>query len=72
MIPPPEELPANTGDWVGLDAYIDLIQKCWAEKPEDRPDFKYIVAELRSESDFLFLCKTHYVVRRGHLGPAWH
>ena len=31
-----------------IDAYIGLMQRCWAQEPGARPDFKTIAAELRT------------------------
>jgi hypothetical protein len=30
----------------GLDAYIGLLQRCWAQAPADRPTFRQVVHEL--------------------------
>lgn len=46
-IPPPKELPGNSADFPGLDAYIALINKCWAQDPADRPGFQEIINDLR-------------------------
>jgi hypothetical protein len=32
----------------GLDAYVALMQRCWAQQPQDRPSFEQIMAELRA------------------------
>jgi hypothetical protein len=31
----------------GLDAYIALLQRCWAQQPEQRPSFREVARELR-------------------------
>ena len=47
-VPAPAELPGpGSGDWPKLDAYIALMNRCWAQRPEDRPTFDQIMAELR-------------------------
>ncbi len=47
-IPRPEELlPVGGPPFEGLDAYIDLMQRCWAQDSEERPAFGAIVADLR-------------------------
>lgn len=47
-IPPLEALPGqDTASFQGLGAYIDLIQRCWAQDPAERPSFPDIVADLR-------------------------
>jgi hypothetical protein len=32
----------------GLDAYISLMQRCWAQAPADRPTFHQVTQELES------------------------
>lgn len=50
----PDDLRALPGGvFVGLPAYIDLMQKCWAEEPAERPNFGEIVRCLR---DLLEAC----------------
>ena len=50
-VPPPEALPgldtaafARSG---GLDQYLGLMRRCWAQAPEERPAFQQIVPLLR-------------------------
>ena len=46
-LPPLSELPGlKPSD--SLDAYIALMERCWAQDPATRPDFKTIAAELRT------------------------
>jgi serine/threonine protein kinase len=47
-IPPRSELPGppGTAEWEGLDGYLALMQRCWAQEPEDRPSFEAIINEL--------------------------
>ena len=47
-VPPREALPGpDTAAFAGLDAYISLMQRCWAQDPVERPAFQQIVTELR-------------------------
>eukprot|EP00887_Chlorella_sp_A99_P003665 scaffold7.g3665.t1 len=47
-VPPRSELPGpDTAGWVGLDAYVALMRRCWTQAPETRPDFGEIIQELR-------------------------
>lgn len=39
----PEDLP---DDWKGLKKYLDLMERCWAHDPSQRPTFKDIWQEL--------------------------
>ncbi|KAL4430022.1 hypothetical protein ABPG77_004392 [Micractinium sp. CCAP 211/92] len=51
-IPPREELPgADTPSFEGLDAYIQLMKRCWAQNQYDRPGFEEITRDLRSLLD---------------------
>ena len=47
-IPEPAKLPGGGAELGGLDAYLALLQKCWAQSPEDRPPFGIILDELSS------------------------
>jgi serine/threonine protein kinase len=50
------EVPGNKGDlpgycakeFRGLDGYIALMKRCWAQKAEDRLGFGKVIAELRT------------------------
>ncbi|KAL4421962.1 hypothetical protein ABPG77_007904, partial [Micractinium sp. CCAP 211/92] len=47
-IPPRDQLPGpDTASFAGLDAYIALMQRCWAQNPADRPDFTEVIRLLR-------------------------
>jgi hypothetical protein len=35
----------------GLDAYIGLLQQCWAQAPGDRPTFHQVVNALEAMED---------------------
>jgi hypothetical protein len=41
----PESLPGGTFD--GWDTYVDLIRRCWATDPAERPTFEAIIATQR-------------------------
>ena len=48
-VPPRADLPGPaSGAWPQLDAYIALMNRCWAQLPEDRPNFEQIMADLRA------------------------
>jgi hypothetical protein len=40
------KLPGGTFD--GMERYIQLIQRAWAENADERPTFEAIIADLRS------------------------
>lgn len=47
-IPSRDQLPGpDTATFEGLDSYIDLMRRCWAHNPEDRPSFQEIISEIR-------------------------
>ncbi len=47
-IPERHQLPGkDTARFEGLDAYIALMQRCWAQSPADRPLFAEINDSLR-------------------------
>ncbi len=47
-IPSRWDLPGlDTKQFTGLDEYIDLMQRCWAQNPYDRPGFSEIIPELK-------------------------
>ncbi|KAL4430024.1 hypothetical protein ABPG77_004394 [Micractinium sp. CCAP 211/92] len=51
-IPPREELPgADTTSFEGLDSYMQLMKRCWAQNQYDRPGFEEIIRDLRSLLD---------------------
>ncbi|KAL4443337.1 hypothetical protein ABPG75_011074 [Micractinium tetrahymenae] len=48
-IPPWERLPgADTATFAGLDAYVSLIKRCWAQDAVARRSFEEIIPELRA------------------------
>ena len=47
-VPDRDSLPGpDTNTFEGLDQYITLMRRCWAQNPEDRPTFQEIIADLR-------------------------
>lgn len=50
-MPPAEQLPGmpESGPSEGLDEYVALLQRCWAQDPEQRPTFADIIPQLRWE-----------------------
>jgi hypothetical protein len=48
LIPAREALPGpDNAQFSGLHAYIALMERCWAQDPAVRPNFKEIITELR-------------------------
>ncbi|GAB4822572.1 hypothetical protein N2152v2_009618 [Parachlorella kessleri] len=48
LIPTRHKLPGREGGEAGgLDDYIGLMQRCWAQAPEERPLFQHIVGTVR-------------------------
>lgn len=48
-IPSPQDLPGpQSGEWPQLERYVELMQRCWAQAPEERPTFDEVIAELRA------------------------
>lgn len=46
--PEPSKLPGpGSGEFEGLQDYIALVNRCWAQDPKDRPSFQQIVDDLR-------------------------
>lgn len=51
-VPPREQLPGpDTQQFGGLDTYCTLMQRCWAQAPEERPDLSEIIRCLRPLAD---------------------
>ena len=46
-VPPPEELPGDGGAFSRLPEYLDLMSRCWAQDPGQRPLFPEVIADLR-------------------------
>lgn len=47
-IPARDELPGpDSASFSGLDAYVQLIEACWAQDPAARPAFEHIVSVLK-------------------------
>lgn len=47
-VPPREELPGpDSATFSGLDAYLQLMEACWAQDPATRPSFEEVVPRLR-------------------------
>jgi serine/threonine protein kinase len=46
-VPPAGALPALGDERRGLDAYVALMEQCWAHRPAERPTFAQVVRALR-------------------------
>ncbi|GAB4822575.1 hypothetical protein N2152v2_009621 [Parachlorella kessleri] len=47
-VPPQHELPGREGGEAGgLDDYVALMQRCWAQAPEERPSFQDVVSKFK-------------------------
>lgn len=50
VVPPREQLPGvDTPQFAGLDAYLELMEACWAEDPGRRPGFDSIAQRLHGQ-----------------------
>lgn len=48
-VPAREELPGpDTPAFGALDEYVRLMERCWAQAPQERPTFEDIVPQLRA------------------------
>ncbi|GAB4823443.1 hypothetical protein N2152v2_010489 [Parachlorella kessleri] len=47
QVPARSALPPSSQGFEGLDLYEELIHKCWAEDPKDRPTFAEVIGYLR-------------------------
>jgi hypothetical protein len=48
QVPPWGSLPGSGGvPFVGLQAYVELMQACWAQDPDARPSFQLAASKLR-------------------------
>ncbi|GAB4821070.1 hypothetical protein N2152v2_008116 [Parachlorella kessleri] len=47
QVPPRSALPPASQGFEGLGLYEDLIRKCWAGEPGERPTFTEVIADLR-------------------------
>lgn len=48
-VPPRDQLPGfDTPAFQGLDAYVALMKRCWAQRPEERPGFEEAIHEIRA------------------------
>lgn len=49
-LPPADQLPGFPvgGPPDGLQSYVDLMERCWAQDPQKRPTFDQIIPELRA------------------------
>ncbi len=47
-VPAPSDLPGpGSADFEGVVAYLALMQRCWAQRPQERPGFAEIITQLR-------------------------
>jgi hypothetical protein len=52
VAPPRDKVPgADTSAFQGLDAYVTLMERCWAQRPEERPGFREIIVQIRALLD---------------------
>eukprot|EP00887_Chlorella_sp_A99_P002040 scaffold18.g2040.t1 len=48
-VPARQELPGpDNFAFQGLDAYLSLMQRCWAQEPQDRPSFQEVADQLEA------------------------
>lgn len=48
LVPCREKLPGvDMQTATGLEGYVELMQKCWAQNPDDRPSFQEVIQKLR-------------------------
>lgn len=46
-VPPREAVAGATPSPELFEAYVDLIRRCWAQRPEERPGFAAVIQDLR-------------------------
>ena len=46
-IPSTSQLESRGGGFASLGLYVDLIQQCWAQNPDERPGFAEVISRLR-------------------------
>lgn len=46
-VPPCDSVPGAAPDPELYEAYVALIRRCWAQRPEERPGFAEIIQELK-------------------------
>ncbi|KAL4423315.1 hypothetical protein ABPG77_006110 [Micractinium sp. CCAP 211/92] len=69
-IPPLEQLPgSDTPQFAGLDAYVALMRRCWAQDPAERPTFEQVIPELRALRTLAAQHKSRAAHRRGGSSP---
>ncbi|PRW57695.1 Serine threonine- kinase CTR1 [Chlorella sorokiniana] len=50
VAPPRDKVPgADTPAFQGLDAYVTLMERCWAPRPEERPGFREIIRQTKAQ-----------------------
>jgi hypothetical protein len=70
-VPDRSELPGpDTMTFDGLETYVALMRRCWAQRPEDRPAFQEIISDLR-ELLSATLAKTGRGVALHPTQPSW-
>jgi hypothetical protein len=48
-LPPRAQLPGpGAAEFAGFDAYVSLMERCWAQEPEARPTFGQVAEALRA------------------------
>lgn len=67
----PADIAATPGStFGGISAYLELMRACWAQSPDDRPDFETVIGRLRRMLAVETLARQPSVAGSSHGSPS--